>query len=140
LVVECKHYKSLINWEKRNSKGKLESYCAKYFFEDKYQFLIDKGYSKNIKLLFVSSSGFTKGAKKNIEKLDNSLAQERLRLAMTALDLVDFCKDNNIGIKDQKDWLNRYYIRANYGPDLEDYNDIDFELNEETIDSNELDF
>lgn len=111
LAVECKHYKSLINWEKRNSKGKLENYCAKYFFEDKYQLLKIKGYSKPIKLLFVASSGFTKGAERNISKIDNSLSHEKLKLSMTALELVDFCKNNAIGISDQKDWLKRYFIK-----------------------------
>lgn len=136
LIVECKSYSSKINWERRDTNRKLKSDCCKYFYETKYDFLIDKGINKPIKMLMIASNGYSKAARANIGSLDKKLEHSYLPLSLSGLEIIDFCKNHSIGIKEQKEWLKKYYIKENLleSTDIEEI-DIETELLE-IIDTN----
>jgi hypothetical protein len=122
-IVESKLYKSKIVWEKLNSKGKIQDYCLKYFFMNKYEFIKEwcevNNKNKIIKMCFVSSNGFWQ-----IEEGMNTIYSQihsmgDLSLTVSLEDLISYAKNNSITIKELSDWVEMYY--SDDSDDLEEY-------------------
>ncbi len=113
LIVECKFYSnSKIVWEKyKNDKTTLENSCGKYFFEEKYDFLIKDGIGKSVKTLFVSANGFHTAMIDEVSKQSQLKKHSNLPFILTAEELLDLCRSVNVGIKEHSNWLRKVFIK-----------------------------
>jgi len=112
LIVECKfHKKNLIKWESYDKNGKIDNDCAKYFFEDKYDFVISSGIAKSIKMIMIAANGFHETSINEISQISIDKKHDSFPLALSGEELLELCNNQNISVKEYKKWFEEYFIR-----------------------------